>query len=88
MDVMALDHDLLERLYLEFHPRVLGVCRRMLQSHDEAQDAANDVFLRLPDALKSYDPAQPFSRWIAGRRELLHRLITQAPRRQSSSGTG
>src|SRR5579859_214694 len=65
MDAIALDRDVFERLYVEFHPRVLAVCRRMLQSHDEAQDAANDVFLRLPDAMKSYDSAQPFSRWIS-----------------------
>jgi RNA polymerase sigma-70 factor (ECF subfamily) len=37
----------------------------MLESHEEAQDAANDVFLRLPEAVKTYDPAQPFSRWIS-----------------------
>ena len=65
MDAMALDHERFEKLYMEFHPRVLGVCRRMLESRDEAQDAANDIFLRLPVALKSYDPAQPFSRWIS-----------------------
>lgn len=64
MDVMSLDRDMFEKLYVEFHPRVMAVCRRMLESHDEAQDAANDVFLRLPEAMKTYDPAQPFSRWI------------------------
>ena len=64
MDGTTLDHDVFEKLYVEFHPRVLALCRRMLESHDEAQDAANDVFLRLPDAMKTYDPAQLFSRWI------------------------
>ena len=64
MDVMSLDRDMFEKLYVEFHPRVLAVCRRMLESHEEAQDAANDVFLRLPESMKTYDAAQPFARWI------------------------
>jgi RNA polymerase sigma-70 factor, ECF subfamily len=64
MDRVALDNELFEKLYLDFHPRVLALCRRMLESHEEAQDAANDIFLRLPDAMRTYDRAQPFARWI------------------------
>jgi RNA polymerase sigma-70 factor, ECF subfamily len=54
-----------ERLYREHHPRVLTICSRMLGSPDEAEDAANDVFTRLPGALRTYDPAQPFSPWLS-----------------------
>lgn len=52
-------------VYREFHPRVLGLCRYLLGSHDEAEDASNEVFVRLPAAVKTYDTALPFSRWLA-----------------------
>ncbi|HEV3277917.1 MAG TPA: sigma-70 family RNA polymerase sigma factor [Terriglobia bacterium] len=65
MTADALDPREFERLYREHHPRVLGICRQMLGSPDHAEDAANDVFARLPGALRTYDPAQPFARWLA-----------------------
>ncbi|MGH9345140.1 MAG: RNA polymerase sigma factor [Terriglobia bacterium] len=52
-------------LYREFYPRVLGVCQRILGSHEDAEDASSEVFARLPCALKTYDRALPFSRWLA-----------------------
>ena len=52
-------------VYREFHPRVLGLCRYLLGSHDEAEDASNEVFVRLPAAVKTYDTSLPFSRWLA-----------------------
>ena len=61
----ALDPSDFERLYREHHPRVLTICRRLLGSSDEAEDAANDVFTRLPGALRTYDSSQPFSPWIS-----------------------
>ena len=60
-----LDRDDFAQIYEEFHPRVLIICRRMLGSPQEAEDAANDVFLKLPDSLESYDSSQPFDRWLA-----------------------
>lgn len=60
-----LDPTEFERLYREHHSRVLTICSRMLGSPDEAEDAANDVFTRLPGALRTYDPAQPFSPWLS-----------------------
>jgi RNA polymerase sigma-70 factor (ECF subfamily) len=52
-------------VYREFHPQVLGLCRYLLGSHDEAEDASNEVFVRLPVAVRTYDTALPFSRWLA-----------------------
>jgi RNA polymerase sigma-70 factor (ECF subfamily) len=52
-------------LYREFHPRVLGICRYLLGSRDEAEDASSEVFLRLPKALRSYDRDLPFARWLS-----------------------
>lgn len=57
--------DLLAKLYGEFHPRVLKLCQYLLGSREDAEDAANEVFVRLPRALQTYDHAQPFWRWLA-----------------------
>ena len=63
--VSALNVDDFAKIYQDFHPRVLMICRRMLGSPEEAEDAANDVFVKLPDSLQTYDPSQPFDRWLA-----------------------
>jgi len=65
MSPITLDQVGFEELYQEFHPRVLMICRRMLGSLEEAEDAANDVFVKLPDSLETYDPSQPLARWLA-----------------------
>lgn len=52
-------------LYREFYPRVLSVCRRILGSTEDAEDASSEVFARLPRAMKTYNRALPFSRWLA-----------------------
>jgi RNA polymerase sigma factor (sigma-70 family) len=61
----ALSRDDFSKIYQEFHPRVLMTCRRMLGSPEEAEDAANDVFVKLQDSLATYDASQPFARWLA-----------------------
>jgi RNA polymerase sigma-70 factor, ECF subfamily len=61
----GIDHDSFDRLYREFHPRVLAICRHLLGSPDQAEDAANDIFARLPASLRAYNPAQPFRPWLA-----------------------
>ena len=60
-----IDRDLFDRLYREFHPLVLVICRHVLGSFDQAEDAANDIFVRLLAALEAYDPAQPFRSWLS-----------------------
>lgn len=59
------DGQALADLYREFHPRVLSVCRRILRSHEDAEDASSEVFARLPRAMKTYNRALPFPRWLA-----------------------
>lgn len=61
----VLNRDDYGRIYQEFHPRVLMICRRMLGSPEEAEDAADDVFVKLPDSLETYDSSQPFAPWLA-----------------------
>ncbi len=55
----------LGELYTHFHPRVQRLCLYLLGSLDEAEDAASEIFARLPRSLASYDPAQPFERWLS-----------------------
>jgi RNA polymerase sigma-70 factor, ECF subfamily len=58
------EQDFFAGLYREFHPGVLRLCQYMLGSREEAEDAANEVFVRLPRAIETYDNNQPFSRWL------------------------
>ena len=60
----AADEEALAALYRHFHRRVLGLCRYLLGSETEAEDAASEVFARLPHAMNSYDASLPFPRWL------------------------
>jgi RNA polymerase sigma-70 factor, ECF subfamily len=60
----AADKEALAALYRHFHRRVFGLCRYLLGSETEAEDAASDVFTRLPRAMNSYDISLPFPRWL------------------------
>jgi RNA polymerase sigma-70 factor (ECF subfamily) len=60
----AADGEALAALYRYFHRRVLGLCRYLLGSETQAEDAASEVFTRLPRAMNSYDSSLPFPRWL------------------------
>jgi len=60
----AKDAGALADLYREFRPRVFGLCRYMLGSREEAEDATSEIFARLQRAMKSYDASLPFPRWL------------------------
>ena len=60
----AADKEALAALYRYFHRRVFGLCRYLLGSETEAEDAASEVFARLPRAMNSYDTSLPFPRWL------------------------
>src|SRR5690606_35439726 len=49
-----------DALYREHYPRVFGLCRRLLQHAAQAEDAAQEVFMRAYRALGDYDGTQPF----------------------------
>lgn len=59
------DGEAFANIYREFHPRVLSLCRYILGSHEDAEDASSEVFARLPRAIRTYDRSLPFSRWIS-----------------------
>ncbi len=54
-----------EILYREYYPRVFGLCRRLLNSQDAAEDAVQEVFIRAYKSFGKYDAEQPFWQWIA-----------------------
>ncbi len=53
-----------EELYRTHYRRVFGLCRQLLGAWDQAEDATQEVFMRAHRVFESYDPQQPFSRWI------------------------
>ena len=55
---------------------VYRLARSITGSHDDADDAAQETFLRVYRALNTYDPKRPFKPW-------LKKIATSAP----SSGT-
>jgi RNA polymerase sigma-70 factor (ECF subfamily) len=60
---VAVDFD---SLYREHYPRVFGLCRRLLGGNSDAQDAAQEVFVRAYRAIDSYNTAEPFAPWVLG----------------------
>lgn len=55
-----------DTLYRAQARRVLQTCRYLLGSPDEAQDAAQEVFLRGRQRFEQYDRERPFASWILG----------------------
>lgn len=53
-----------ETLYRDHYRRVFGLCRRLLGRSVQAEDAAQEVFVRAYRALDRYDTHQPFAAWI------------------------
>ncbi|MCX7063325.1 MAG: sigma-70 family RNA polymerase sigma factor [Proteobacteria bacterium] len=53
-----------EALYRDHYRRVFGLCRRLLGRSTQAEDAAQEVFVRAYRSLDRYDTHQPFAAWI------------------------
>ena len=47
-----------------YQQRVFGVCYRMLGHREDAEDTAQDVFLRVFRSLHRWDPDRPFQPWL------------------------
>jgi len=54
-----------EILYKEYYVRVFGLCRRLLNSSELAEDAAQEAFMRAYKSFGKYKAEQPFWHWIA-----------------------
>jgi RNA polymerase sigma-70 factor, ECF subfamily len=71
-----------EAEYRSCYGRVFGLCLRLLGRTVQAEDAAQDAFVRAYRALDRYDPAQPFAAWVLGIAR--HRCIDLLRRRRGS----
>jgi RNA polymerase sigma-70 factor (ECF subfamily) len=54
-----------EILYRDYYVRVFGLCRRLLNSSELAEDAAQETFMRAYKNFRKYDAELPFWQWIA-----------------------
>ena len=58
-------HTAFEILYSDYYVRVFGLCRRLLNSSELAEDAAQETFMRAYKGFNKFDSEQPFWQWIA-----------------------
>jgi RNA polymerase sigma-70 factor (ECF subfamily) len=58
------DPEAFDALVRRYYPRVLGLCRKMLNSREAAHDAAQEAMLRAYRKLHLYDPSRRFSAWL------------------------
>ena len=58
------DQDAFAELLYSFQDAVYNLCYRMLNDPYEAEDAAQEAFLRAYDNLKKYDNNRAFSTWL------------------------
>jgi RNA polymerase sigma-70 factor, ECF subfamily len=61
---LAGDQDAFAKLVEAYQVPVLNLAYRMLGSSTEAEDAAQETFIRVYGRLSSYDPGRKFSSWI------------------------
>ncbi|MFN7962202.1 MAG: sigma-70 family RNA polymerase sigma factor [Thermoanaerobaculia bacterium] len=62
--VLAGDRDRFGDLVARYQSRLVNYLFRLLRSSDDAHDLAQEVFLRIYQALDRYDPTYRFSTWI------------------------
>jgi RNA polymerase sigma-70 factor, ECF subfamily len=58
------DHEAFGRLVEHFKVPVYSLALRMLRNAAEAEDAAQEIFLRAYTRLATYDPTRKFSTWL------------------------
>ena len=51
-------------LYRQYAPAIFRFCRRALPTHEDAEDATVEIFMKLREKLGQYDPERPFSSWL------------------------
>jgi RNA polymerase sigma-70 factor (ECF subfamily) len=61
---LAGDQLAFEEIVHAFQNAVYNLCYRMLGERTEAEDAAQEAFLRAYTHLNRYDPARPFKTWL------------------------
>jgi RNA polymerase sigma-70 factor (ECF subfamily) len=75
------DEEAFGALFGRFEPDVARLCGRLLQSADEARDAAHETFLRARQGFEQYDPQRPFRPWLLAIAS--HHALDRLRRRQT-----
>ncbi len=58
------DERAFEQLLKKYRNPVFSICLRMVRNHADAEDLAQDVFIRTFNVLDRYNPAYAFSSWL------------------------
>ncbi len=58
--------DAIRHLVERFQAEVFGLCVRLLNHRQDAEDVTQEVFLRVFRSLKGWDPSRALKPWIAG----------------------
>jgi RNA polymerase sigma-70 factor (ECF subfamily) len=68
------------RALVRAHQRsVFGLAYRILQNREDAEDAAQEAFIRVYRSLEQYDPERPFRSWLL---RITHNLCVDTLRRR------
>ena len=62
--VRAGDANAWGELYREYAPAIFRFCRRALPAREDAEDATNEVFMKVRQKLGTYDSSRPFTAWL------------------------
>jgi RNA polymerase sigma-70 factor (ECF subfamily) len=76
------DEQAFARLVEAFQVPVYNLCYRMLGDHHEAEDAAQETFLKAYRGIRAYDPERSFSSWCLS--VAAHECIDRLRRRRMS----
>jgi len=58
------DEKAYEKLLEKYRGPVFSICFRMVRNRDDAEDLAQDVFIKIFNILDRYNPSFPFSSWL------------------------
>ena len=62
--VRAGNADAWGELYRAYAPAIFRFCRRALPAREDAEDATNEVFMKVRQKLGTYDSSRPFTAWL------------------------
>lgn len=51
-------------LYREYAPAIFRFCRRAMPTHEDAEDATMEIFMKLRDKLSQFDHTRSFTAWL------------------------
>lgn len=58
------DTSAFDRLVQKYQDRIYNLCRYMLENPQDAEDAAQDTFIKAYQGLKNYSPTASFYTWL------------------------